>query len=363
MRHALRMALILVLTCASYLVYGQPTMAEDEFACATVASRTGRPDFAALSIELPEIDEASGKEVIEALGGKRYGEPDPETTYLWHLDLDGDGLEDRFAIDYGNGTMHLGRGYFLSGAPQSTRRDFDAYWDDGGALDLNLLKIAQHFYVLSSTGTSSARGDEIKLDRLWRLAGDGEFHAVCGFSSAELPMEITEGADAPLCKDIADGRAAKPEYNLAHNITNLQTVDDLFWSKYPTEGIALADIDNDGSVENIMRVRFSSSAGRGCSAQYLVVTDESRSSVQKTPINEFLLNSLGGFPCGPDLDLLSEDNVIYVDAKGTYDRNIFRLRGLAAEKVCSYRGGRRFTYQMFDPQIRCSTTLDRCGEN
>jgi hypothetical protein len=151
--------------------------------------------------------------------------------------------------------------------------------------------------------------------------------------------------DDSFCEAVAEDRVPRAQYNVVHTV-RLPRNEELFWSKYPKDGLARIDIDNDGNAENIIRVDFLNSGGRGCGAQYLAVTDDSRASIEKTPLNELLLDRLGGFPCGPNLDVLVDNGVAYIDAQGALDRNVFRIRGLETEKICGFRGRVAHTYRL-----------------
>ena len=306
----------------------------DEAACSTIASLDSR--FRSLAIPEPQIDEATEKEVETALGGREFESPDPGTTFLWHVDFDSDGIEDRFGIDYGNGTAHVGSGHFLSGVAGSARQSFDAYYDRG-AMDLSLVAFERRYYVVSSTMRD--------LDRLWRVGADGTFRAVCQFEAKMPEQTLVAGTGTPVCEAVARGGALTASFNETHAISLPLPGDPFYEKKYPRDGVARVDIDNDGRTDSVIHVMHLDSAGRGCGAQLLAVVDESRTSFLPTDLNKLLFSFPGG-QCGPMLELLVFDGAAFVESQPPGAREVFRISGVDADRICDFRIATGHTFRM-----------------
>jgi uncharacterized protein YecT (DUF1311 family) len=322
----------------------QLALPADEAACAAVASRGPHyKDYQPLFVSVPDIDDASMAEVERFLGGRRDEYPAPATTRLWHMDLDGDGAEDRFAIDHGDDYIQRGEAFFLSGVGGAARQRLDPH-SDTGARDLWLISVGGHYYVISAKELN----DDVHLDRLWRIGATGLFLPVCKFATVERPPELVGGLDNPLCVAAAEDRIPFASFDSTQVPVPPRSDDNFYWSKYPKNGIARVDLDNDGTVDNVIRVLFSfaRSSGSSCHVEHLAVTS-AENSLPKTPLNELLFEGLGGgVACGPSLSVLLDGGVTYIDARGRADRNVFVLHGLEPERVCEFRESFGHTYRM-----------------
>jgi uncharacterized protein YecT (DUF1311 family) len=249
----------------------------------------------------------------------------------WRLDLNNDGIPDHLLIVV-DGTAHVGRGYVLSGKKGSVVSEFD----DEGYYDLDVLKVNGRYTVLSSYQDWYAR----RLGNLWRLAKDGEFVRVCGFAPRDKPeTELFVGKENAVCAEARLGRVYHVTYSLRHKIDTLPP-EDRFQMKIPIDGLAQADIDNDGRPDNIVRLNVIS-GGRSCDATFIAVTDESGANIPDSKLNHLLLEEIGGSVCGPNLDVFVHKGVTYVDAQDDVgNRTIYRIKGDKIETICQFRGHR-----------------------
>ena len=287
----------------------------DAEACQTYVDYANRNELSKLNASASGVELPSEK--LSAIFGRNSNSYVPSGSY-WQIDLNDDSVRDHLVISV-EGTMRVGTGYALSGKngvlTQSLYGDFD----------LDLLNIEGRFYI------------EAK-NRLWRLSKNGMFLSVCKFKTlGDSVSVLVSGKDNPVCSKIDPDNIYKwyVDYSSEHKISALPQ-EERFWSKTPVEGLAQADINNDGQVENIVRLDFIHGGGRGCGATYVAVTDKSLSNIPDTDLNKLLLDELGGYPCGPNLNVLVHDGVAYVDAFNG-NRTIYRIKGSSAKKVCEFQ--------------------------
>jgi uncharacterized protein len=294
----------------------------DAEACRVVADHANRGILETLSAPETATPE---KEELERIFGK-------DTLYgalaYWHLDFDNDGIPDHLVLSV-DGTMRVGAAYALSGKKGSPVAELSD--DDDGNLDLSVLEVGGRYYVLSHYGD--------RMGKLWRLTKKGKFVPVCKFTARSEPVvELVVGKEKPVCSEARLGRVHHVTYPLMHALGTLPR-ENRFWSKHPIDGLAQVDIDNDGRPDNVVRISFCHGGGRGCDARYIAVTDDTRTNIPDTKLNHLLLEELGGYPCGPDLDVFVHGGTTYVDAQGhDGDRTIYRIKGDKAEKICEFHG-------------------------
>jgi uncharacterized protein len=310
------------------------TIKSDAEACQVVADFANRGILDNLSVP---SNTTPGKEELERIFGKDTMDDIYGGLSYWRLDLDNDGIPDHLLI-VEQGTAHVSYGYVLSGKKGSDVQGFD----DGGYYDLDVLKVNGQYYVLSSYQDWYAR----RLGNLWRLTKYGGFMGVCGFSPRSEPdIELVEGKDNSICAEARLGRVHHVTYSLTHNLDRLPS-EDRFQMKTPIDGMAQADVDNDGRPDNIVRLNVVS-GGRSCDATFIAVTDESGTNIPDSKLNKLLLEKLGGKVCGPNLDVFVHEGVTYVDAQDDVgNRTIYLIKGEKAEKICKFRG--RLIYDVVD---------------
>lgn len=246
----------------------------------------------------------------------------------WNIDMNEDGIRDHLVMSV-EGTMSVGTAYALSGKKGADPTQLSDY--DSGYFDLSLLAVGQKRYVLS--------GHDETIGRLSRMTKSGEFQPVCSFSQRSEPLiRLVLGQANSVCLDAQLGRLRPVEYSRPHSIGPLPN-EERFWSKGVAEGSAQVDINNDGRIDNVVRVGFAHGGGRGCSAGYVAVTDDARAAIPDTSLNRLLLDKLGGHPCGPDLDVFVHRGTAYVDAQGRAgNRVIYQIASERAERVCEFQG-------------------------
>lgn len=268
----------------------------------------------------------SGQQPLSMLGDVE-GDPDigMHGVDFWELDLDGDSVIDRLAIDV-QGTLHAGVVYARSGKPGSAVAKLES-----DAVDQRVLKVGGKAYVLTDDGIAYSPWT------LWRLHAQDGFVPVCTVvPRRERRVKHTAGWGHPACRAAEDDNLERVAFDEGHSIAQLPR-EDRFWAMHPELGAAQVDIDNDGVVERVFGVGFDSSAGRGCVAGRLAVIGKTGRNVPDSWLNRQLLRDLG-FACDSVLEVGMHEGVAYVDAKNSAgDRTLYRIDSRRVTNVCEFR--------------------------
>lgn len=269
----------------------------------------------------------SGEQPLSMLG-EVTGEPGigEHVANVWEVDLDGDSVVDRLAIDV-QGTLHSGVAYARSGKPGSA-----VVMLETGDIDQRVLKIDGNAYVLSDDGLAYSPW------MLWRLHAQGEgFAPVCTVvPRRERRVKLTAGWGHPACQAALDDTLEPVEFEAAPSVAQLPR-EHRFWAMSLSGGVAHVDIDNDGVDEPVFSVIFDSSAGRGCRAGYLAVSDEDGGHLPDSWLNQQLLGGIG-WGCDSALDIATHEGAVYVDAKNSMgDRSLYRIDPRRVGSVCEFR--------------------------
>lgn len=268
----------------------------------------------------------AGEESLSMLGDVE-GDPDIGTHRVdyWDLDLDGDFVIDRLAIDV-QGTMHAGVAYARSGKPGSVVVKLES-----NDIDQSVLKIGGKAYVLSDKGLAYSPWT------LWRLHTQDGFVPVCTVEPRRVRrVKLTAGWGHAACRAAEGDKLEHVAFDEGHSIAQLPR-EDRFRSMHPELGAAQVDIDNDGVVERVFGVGLDSSAGRGCTAGRLAVIDETGRHVPDSWLNRQLLRALG-FGCDSVLEVAMHEGIGYVDAQNSAgDRTLYRIDSQQVTNVCEFR--------------------------
>ena len=268
----------------------------------------------------------SGEQPLSMLGDVE-GDPDIGTHMVdfWELDLDGDSVTDRLAIDV-QGTMHAGVAYARSGKPGSAVVKLES-----NDIDQRVLKIGGKAYMLSDDGLAYSPWT------LWRLHAQEGLVPVCTVvPRREQRVKLTAGWGHAACRAAQDDMLEQVEFDAALSTASLPG-ERRFRAMSLTGGVVQVDIDNDGTDEHVFSVTFDSGAGRGCSAGYLAVADEEGHQVPDTWLNQQLLGGIG-LGCDSVLDIATHEGVAYVDARSrTGDRTLYRIDSQRVTNVCEFR--------------------------
>lgn len=294
----------------------------DAEACQLVADHANRGALNSLS-EPPTNPQPKPKDIKRILG--KNTELDGDLRY-WSIDLDNDGVREHFVTSADN-TLNVSNGYALSRKKGSAVTGVNDNEDRN--IDLSVLAVDGQYYILSRSGQN--------LGKLWRLVRNGEFKNLCKFSQREEPMvELIEGKENPVCSEANEGRTTPVPYTFLHALGTFPK-ENRFGSNHPGDGLARVDIDNDGRLDNV--VRFNSSGSGGCDTTYLAVTDDTRTHIPDTTLNNLMRGELGSDSCIRNLDILFHSGVTYIDALAwTRHRTIHRLKVNKAETVCEFPG-------------------------
>lgn len=289
----------------------------DREACQVVADHANRGILDKLLVP-PQDPTPDKKELERIFGEDDESMPNVGQSY-WRIDLDNDGIPDHLVIEV-QGSARVGYAYALSGKKGSVLQGFN----DDGYYDLDVLRVNGRYYVLS--------GYSNQMGKLWRLSKGGGFVPVCEFTQRKEPMvELVAGKEHSVCSEAYLGRVRHVEYALSHTLGPLPPRND-----DPIDGLAQVDIDNDGTPDNVVRVDFLRPGGRSCQGRYIAVTDDTRTNIPDTNLNELLS---GKALCDSNMDVFVHEGVTYVDLQDQDgNRTIYLIKGDKAETICEFRG-------------------------
>jgi uncharacterized protein len=312
------------------LTQRRSTDVSDEAAdCQIVADFSNRGELQLLGVDF--IKRTLSEEQIKQTFGEHAVSPYGIYSY-WSVDMNLDGAPDHLLISTG-GSMAVNYAYGRSGKMDSEVTEVDN--PAMGDFDLSFLAVGGRYYLLTHF--------EDHLSQLLRMDSDGRFQKICSFARRAEPMvTLVKGKMNPLCAKVGQDLVEYVDYNLRHTIDRLPEKE-IFWSKHPREGVARVDINNDGRIDNVVLVDFihggERNMWRGCDATYIAVTDSRRTTIPDSELNRLLLESLGGYPCGPNQSVFVDNGTAYIDAQErSGSRKIHVIKGQQAKTVCEFRG-------------------------
>lgn len=284
-------------------------------ACATVTSYANAGALDALLLPHAEVPPA----LHAWLAGRKDGLS--EADQYWSVDLDADGTKDVIvrAIE---GTMRVSSVAVIPGRPGAAPVAFDV----PAALDVDPVAVHGHVYLLA--------GDGSRLTGLYAFNGS-RFQQACEFRvRKEDRVDLSAGRAEPVCQAALAGQLETVPFTTPHLLGQLPP-EERFASLSPLPGAATVDLDGDGRPESVLHLDYSFGGGRGCDATYLAVLNGQLNAVPDSPLNRTLLAELGGFPCGPTLDLVRQRGHVYVEAQRKHGGHaLYRIRQDKAELVC-----------------------------
>ncbi len=140
-------------------------------------------------------------------------------------------------------------------------------------------------------------------------------------------VRITKGADNPICVKVKNGYVHHIDFNLMHALRPDPAARQVY-----EEGLARADVDNNGHLENVVRVQGYSGPYE---TSYFVTTDDSRTRILETPLNK-TLQGIGAS------DLFILDGVTYIGIKGDGIRTIYKVEHESASVICEFQSYTKF---------------------
>lgn len=101
------------------------------------------------------------------------------------------------------------------------------------------------------------------------------------------------------------------------------------------DGMAKVDLNNDGNLLNVVLLEHPYCPSDGTTS-LLAVTDETRTKIPQSQLNEILITELtGGKPCHLILRIFSLASTTYIDADRVGDHVIYEIRHGRANEICS----------------------------
>ncbi len=296
--------------------------------CGTIVGFINRGTLSVLSV--PSIEPTPNPEVIQSI----FGESPYYTERYWLVDLNGDGIADHIEMTE-EGTAHLNGAYAVSGRKGAEVSELSD--DPPGPIEV--LTLGRQHYVYSTN--------------LWTLDKEGKFQKICSIEpSGEPELQLDEGKDKQVCSDLKNalsldhhmfilpadphGEFKRLIFNQPHKLKHPAAPEHTY-----LEGLAQADINNDGHLHNIVRIESTYVGGLPCSDTTIAVTDSTGTSVPDTETNRILTRQLGGYRCSSSLEALIYRGTTYIHLLDTGNA-VYRITRGKAEKVCSFHTTQKY---------------------
>lgn len=150
-------------------------------------------------------------------------------------------------------------------------------------------------------------------------------------------------SDNAVCADLAEGRVQRIEFNHMHALQSRAAE----YGFFVNPGLAKVDINNDGHQENVINGYFTV---HDYDAEMLAVTDDSRTTIPKSALNDMLAAGPGSVLADESFPfrvrLFTRAGVVYIETeiRGSGDEGephvlvVYVIHGDQPHRVCSFDG-------------------------
>ncbi|MBK6854161.1 MAG: DUF1311 domain-containing protein [Burkholderiales bacterium] len=305
-----------------------PLTATEINACRAVVAASNRGKLADLE------DKSTWRKAEEAEFDRIFGESWPMASPLEYLmiDLDDDGKPDYFSMSSAWPSLtnfSIGR---LSRPGFNTRELNDEHNENQ-----RLLQIAQRHYILTENfvrGYGTQRHLSY-LGSLFKWRANGKLEKLCDYSTLEPKVVGRPLSLHPVCDAVEHGNFREVSFTEEHSIGDLT---DLGYDSYlkMVPGLARVDLDNDGIIDNVVRVNKFIVEYGGCDTNYLAMANAKATALRQKPGDQLFIQ--GKNWCDPNATLIAHDGKIYIDAKMPMsDRTIYRVNGSNVTPLCTFK--------------------------
>jgi hypothetical protein len=249
-----------------------------------------------------------------------------------YIDVDGDGLPDDVAITTG-GTANVNQALVIATSAPNAHLRLGGMEDERVGLEIHLSVInGRHFFLTLTHGYDNLS--------LWTVR-NGQFRQACQLSMKAERIRVVKST-AAVCDKVSGNGLDYVTYPATHALTKLPN-EGRFWSWYPISGLARIDVDNDGTLDDVTRIRFSSGAGRGCEATYVAVLDKTLGNVPENEVNHQLEEIEGH--CGPDMKLFTYEGRTYLESiYSDGSRTVGFFNETRYQQVCEFEAVRTYEW-------------------
>jgi len=246
---------------------------------------------------------------------------------FWHADIDGYGIADTIVETHGQQVS--ARLYWRKGGSNSPMVELEG---EDNEVMLSLARFRGQYYVVGYAWRDA-------LTKVWSFEKDMSFVEVCSFQQKPAPKAaLTIGASLPLCKAIQNGEGLYSVFSEHPSPINLPDKD-IYWAKRALPRMAIADIDNDGHADHVIRLNFFPGNGRQCDSVFFSVINAEGQTVLDNRVNQTLLMMDACVPSPDQLRILAYGDAVYIDAQGWIgDRDVYHLKNGKLEKDCRFLG-------------------------
>jgi hypothetical protein len=275
--------------------------------CASVAD-------AANSGKLPTMIVA-GATLSEEEAGRNFPDMPGALQSYYEVDLNGDGEPERvgfFASSYVDG------GVEIVSARTGIHANVDVLQQDEASSILTMIRVDSQPFLLSGEPPTA----------LYDLGQDYRVRRRCLFRRDDLQASLTVAEDPTVCTAYQSDMLSPVAFDRMHVLGPLDRT--RYPQTHPAEGLARVDIDNDGVVDNVVRLQYSGLRGPLC-GDFFAVTDATRTRLIDSPLNELLAR----MPCAAAQRLLTFQGRTYIGIQETDTKwSLVTLRAGAWHRVC-----------------------------
>ncbi|HKI59523.1 MAG TPA: hypothetical protein VKA23_00690 [Mariprofundaceae bacterium] len=302
----------------------------DANVCSKLVGFINRGTLEELSVSSMEIPS------LEILRTK-FGYWDGVPSRYWKLDFNGDGSSEHLLMT--DNEPYPTGGYLMSESrpDKGTERNLANLDDSFG----DVIAIGEKHLIYSYP------------PKFWKVNDKGKLQVACKINYLESEIQIIDGNGTPVCTDFKkamvesspgmfvmsdDAKTIFRElsFDFEHKINGLpeEELDSL-------DGLAHVDVDNDGRLDNVIRVESQYKGRFPCSAKMLVVTNNDATSIADTKTNKILMEKLSGY-CKPSIEARIYKGVTYVHALESGADALYKIGGGKVDQVCKFQVKRKY---------------------
>jgi len=220
--------------------------------------------------------------------------------------------------------------------------------------DREPLNQAEVEYAFSRNGVRYLLGtSDGQLRYLSRVSGGVLEEAICTFVLVAPRESVVVAGGSAVCEAVRKGSVAYPEYPYPHALAE-SGGKDFGWNTAYGEKAARMDLDNDGSPDYVVEMRFSSQRGEGCETTYPAILNDRRTDldrVRNAPLAEL------GLSCGSTAQPFVFGGVTYIDVQhapsmfAVQERQVLKLAAGRIGTECTIRTRARYAAERIDPSF------------
>ncbi len=254
------------------------------------------------------------------------------------MDLNGDGLPEHFLLT--DNDPYPSGAYLMSERGPNKAADLSAASQDDSYGDL--IAIGEKHFIYSWP------------PKFWEVNDKGNnLQLVCKMSYSGSEIRIVTGKEAPVCAALKQAMVStspgmymlsgdakevfkEPSFEFTHHVKDLPEEE-----LTAHNGLARVDIDNDGKLDNVIRIESQYKGRLPCSATMLAVTNEDATNIDDNKINTILMEELSGY-CKPSIEARTYKGIVYIHTLESGGDSLYKIVKGKADKVCELQEVRKY---------------------